>query len=274
VRKNEHSHSGRPENEVENDRKHLLWPPEDGLWFIYPLEGPDVYACVYLCATDEPNAHGSIFTRISRPRNKTLDFDRLDPQVRVLRGLRMNCKGAHESQLQWVWVEVPYSVMKGEMLEKLARAQEGASLFENEDDIRYDYGRWKIVSTMGDALSEIQSICERSGNVSQFFPYGDNQCLPMHHNTNSLQLFSLIGGEGYKSSVRHYLESSCEIARAAVQPGRVEDLSMIVSFFVQHSPKYRLDSFYNVTADEGSGEDQSSVCRGSSAPPILLHTSY
>jgi hypothetical protein len=54
------------------------------------------------------------------------------------------------------------------------------------------------------------------------------------------QLFFLIGGEGYKSSVRHYLESSCEIAMAAVQPGRVEDLSMIVSIFVHHSPKCRL----------------------------------
>ena len=90
------------------------------------------------------------------------------------------------------------------------------------------------------ALWTIQYICETSGNVSQFFPYGNNRCLPIHRNTNSLQPFSLIGGEGYKSSVRHYFESSCEIAMAAVQPGRVEDLSMIVSFFVRHSPKCRL----------------------------------
>ena len=90
------------------------------------------------------------------------------------------------------------------------------------------------------ALWTIQYICETSGNVSQFFPYGNNRCLPIYRNTNSLQLFSLIGGEGYKSSVRHYFESSCEIAMAAVQPGRVQDLSMIVSFFVHHSPKCRL----------------------------------
>jgi hypothetical protein len=90
------------------------------------------------------------------------------------------------------------------------------------------------------ALWTIQYICETSGNVSQIFPYGNNRCLSIHRNTNSLQLFSLIGGEGYKSSVRHYFESSCEIARAAVQPGRVEDLSMIVSIFVHHSPKCRL----------------------------------
>lgn len=121
--------------------------------------------------------------------------------------------------------------MDDEASKKLVQALEDTSLFENGNDIRY-YGRWKIVSTMGHALREIQSICERSGNISQYFPYGNNQCLPMHNNTNSLRLFSLIGGEGYKSSVRHYLESSCEIARAAVQPGRVEDLSMIVSYFV------------------------------------------
>ena len=35
----------------------------------------------------------------------------------------------------------------------------------------------------------------------------------------------LIGGEGYKSSVKHYLESSSYIAFAAVQPGGVGDLS-------------------------------------------------
>ena len=39
----------------------------------------------------------------------------------------------------------------------------------------------------------------------------------------------LTGGEGYKSSIRHYLESSSEIAFAAVQPGNAEDLSKIVS---------------------------------------------
>jgi hypothetical protein len=131
--------------------------------------------------------------------------------------------------------------MKDEVSNKLAQALEGASLFENGDNIQ-DYCRWKPVPTLDVALWVMRYICEGSGNVSQFFPYGNNQCLrvPMHHNTNSPRLSSLIGGEGYKSGVRHYLESSCEIARAAVQPGSVGDLSMIVSFFALHSPKCRL----------------------------------
>lgn len=41
-----------PANEVENNRKNLLWPPKDGLWFVYPLEEPDVYEYIYLCLTD------------------------------------------------------------------------------------------------------------------------------------------------------------------------------------------------------------------------------
>ena len=39
------------------------------------------------------------------------------------------------------------------------------------------------------------------------------------------------GGEGYKSSVRHYLESSTEISAGAVQPGSVADLCDILSPF-------------------------------------------
>ena len=51
----------------------------------------------------------------------------------------------------------------------------------------------------------------------------------------------LTGGEGYKSSVRHYLESSSEIAFAAVQPGSVEDLSKIVG----NLPLSYSNSFFN-----------------------------
>ena len=72
---------------------------------------------------------------------------------------------------------------------KLAQALEGASLFENGDDTP-DYCRWKIVSTMDIALETIRYICEGSGNVSQFFPYGNNRCLPMHRNTNSFRNYS------------------------------------------------------------------------------------
>ena len=131
--------------------------------------------------------------------------------------------------------------MKDEVPDKSVKALEGALHFENGDNIPNSC-RWRIVPTMDTALRTIRYICEMSSNVSQFFPYGNNQCLPMpvHRNTNSPQQFSSIGGEGYKCSVRHYLESSCEIARAAVQPGRVEDLSMIVSFLVRDSPKYCL----------------------------------
>lgn len=51
----------------------------------------------------------------------------------------------------------------------------------------------------------------------------------------------LTGGEGYKSSVRHYLESSSEIAFAAVQPGSAEDLSKIVG----NLPLSYSNSFFN-----------------------------
>jgi hypothetical protein len=74
--------------------------------------------------------------------------------------------------------------MKNEVSKKLAQALEGASLFENGDDIQ-DYCRWKPVWIMDVALIVIRWICERSGNVSQFFPYGNNLCLPMHCNINS-----------------------------------------------------------------------------------------
>jgi hypothetical protein len=74
--------------------------------------------------------------------------------------------------------------MKDDVSKKLAQALEGASLFENGNNIP-DYRRWKIVPTMDIALETIRYICERSGNVSQFFPYGNNRCPPMHRNTNS-----------------------------------------------------------------------------------------
>ena len=95
----------------------------------------------------------------------------------------------------------------------------------------------------------------------------------MHRKTNSTQLFSLTGGEGYKSSVRHYLESSCEIARAAVQPGSVKDLSLFVSSLCPILTKVPLIHPVMIlrTVDEGSGDNQSSVCRVSSTAPILLH---
>jgi hypothetical protein len=161
------------------------------------------------------NADGSILTRIFRTRNKTLNSDQPGTQVRASCGQRVNRKGTHKSQLQKVEARnIPASC------------------------------RWRILPTMDIALWTIRYICEVSGNVSQFFPFGNNQCLSMRRNTDYLRKYFLIGGEGYKSSVRHYLESSCEIAMAAVQPGRVEDLSMIVSFLVQHSPKCRLLTLY------------------------------
>ncbi|KAF8997820.1 hypothetical protein BDQ17DRAFT_1362650 [Cyathus striatus] len=57
-------------------------------------------------------------------------------------------------------------------------------------------------------LQEIQNICARSNNVSQLFRYG---------------------GEGYKNSISHYLQSSCDVAEFAVQPGTVSDLSQIMA---------------------------------------------
>jgi len=40
---------------------------------------------------------------------------------------------------------------------------------------------------------------------------------------------SATGGHGYKNSVRHYFDSSSEVARAAVEPGHKDDLAKIVS---------------------------------------------
>ncbi|KAF8436318.1 hypothetical protein L210DRAFT_3549436 [Boletus edulis BED1] len=57
------------------------------------------------------------------------------------------------------------------------------------------------------AIAEIKEICEREGSKSQYFAFG---------------------GEGYKSSVRHFFESSTEIAAGAVQPGSKEDVAEIV----------------------------------------------
>jgi hypothetical protein len=38
----------------------------------------------------------------------------------------------------------------------------------------------------------------------------------------------LAGGHGYKNCVRHYFDSSSEVARAAVEPGHKDDLTKIV----------------------------------------------
>jgi hypothetical protein len=37
-----------------------------------------------------------------------------------------------------------------------------------------------------------------------------------------------IGSSGYKDSVKHFFESSAEVAEFAVQPGTVDDLAGIV----------------------------------------------
>ncbi len=93
----------------------------------------------------------------------------------------MNRKG--NSQLLQK-VEARHSVMKDEVSKKLAQALEGASLFENGENIQ-DYCRWEPVPIMDVALWVLRYVCEGSGNVSQFFPFGNDQCLPMHRNTNS-----------------------------------------------------------------------------------------
>ena len=90
-------------------------------------------------------------------------------------------QGHYESQLQDV--EAQYSVMKDEVPKKFAQALEGALPFENGDNIPNSC-RWRIVPTIDVALEAIRFICDRSGNVSQFFPYGNNQCLSKQHSAN------------------------------------------------------------------------------------------
>ena len=83
---------------------------------------------------------------------------------------------------------------------------------------------------MRDILEPIQDIC-KNVRFPQFFPYGNDV---VHRITTCLNLLSrVIGGSGYKSCVSHYLESSSEVATAAVEPGSVADLAEIVSTFTQ-----------------------------------------
>lgn len=64
-----------------------------------------------------------------------------------------------------------------------------------------------------EATEAIQKICKDSKNVSQFLR---------------------SGGSGYKLSVSHQFESSCEVARCAVQPGSIDDLKKIMKVFKTH----------------------------------------
>ncbi|PCH35010.1 FAD-binding domain-containing protein [Wolfiporia cocos MD-104 SS10] len=57
------------------------------------------------------------------------------------------------------------------------------------------------------AAEELREFCQTPGSASQFFPFGS---------------------QGYKDSVRHWLQSSSDVAEAAVQPGNAKDLSEIV----------------------------------------------
>ncbi|KAF8132913.1 hypothetical protein EV363DRAFT_1162984, partial [Boletus edulis] len=63
-----------------------------------------------------------------------------------------------------------------------------------------------INKAVQEAIVGIKKICDKESK-SQYFAFG---------------------GEGYKSSVRHFFESSTEIAAGAVQPGSKEDLAEIV----------------------------------------------
>lgn len=68
---------------------------------------------------------------------------------------------------------------------------------------------------LGKAIQRIRKICDDSKNRSTVFN---------------------DGSQGYKDSVRHYVDSSSEVASIAVQPGNEEDLSKII----QCIAKYRV----------------------------------
>ncbi|KAG8780057.1 hypothetical protein FRC19_007956 [Serendipita sp. 401] len=62
-------------------------------------------------------------------------------------------------------------------------------------------------SSLTRAINDIKAICEKSEGRSRIFAYGSS---------------------GYKDSVRHFLESSSEVAQVAVCPGTAEDVSQIM----------------------------------------------
>lgn len=77
-------------------------------------------------------------------------------------------------------------------------------------------------------MNDIRKICRESKSGSQCYEYGVSIL--------SFQLIQLLiclksnptASQGYKDSIRHFLESSSEVAQMAVQPGSTKDLSDIV----------------------------------------------
>lgn len=55
----------------------------------------------------------------------------------------------------------------------------------------------------------------------------------------------MLGGTGHKDSVRHYVNSSSDVAWVAVQPGGEEDVSEIVLYFCCN-----LSNLLNLSLDE------------------------
>ncbi|KIJ65828.1 hypothetical protein HYDPIDRAFT_39012 [Hydnomerulius pinastri MD-312] len=92
------------------------------------------------------------------------------------------------------------------------------------------------------AIEKIKKICDDSENRSQFFPFG---------------------GEGYKSCVRHYLESSCEIAACGIQPGSVADLEKIVKVIGKYRVPFAVKGGGHATSPYLSSTTgiQISMCR-------------
>lgn len=78
-----------------------------------------------------------------------------------------------------------------------------------------------ISDSLQSAITDIKAICDKSTSTSQYFPFG---------------------GEGYKSCVRHYFESSTEIAAGAVQPGSVSDLCDIVKVIKKYQVPFAIKS--------------------------------
>ncbi|KIJ12388.1 hypothetical protein PAXINDRAFT_171197 [Paxillus involutus ATCC 200175] len=99
-----------------------------------------------------------------------------------------------------------------------------------------------ISRKLRDAIEEITAICDADGSKSQCFPFG---------------------GEGYKSSVRHFLESSCEIAACAVQPGSPHDLGEILKAIKKHHVQFAVKGGGHATNPHFSSTTgiQISMCR-------------
>ncbi|KAG6376571.1 hypothetical protein JVT61DRAFT_1549 [Boletus reticuloceps] len=95
-----------------------------------------------------------------------------------------------------------------------------------------------------DAIAAIKEICEgeKSTGKSQYFAFG---------------------GEGYKSSVRHFFESSTEIAAGAVQPGSKEDLANILKVIAHYQVPFAVKGGGHATNPRFSSTEgiQISMCR-------------